>query len=344
MFEKLLERGIDLQHYKAISQSHALIWFTPEGIVKGANKNFCDTIGYGLTEIVGNHHRMFVEEAIKTSDDYITFWKALASGVPQHGQFRRISKTGQDVWIEASYDPIIEHGKVVGVLKVAADITGTKIASLHNENLLRALERSVAVIEFSPEGTVVEANSAFCQAMGYERQEIIEKHHRIFCDPVYASSPKYEEFWQRLRAGEFFSDAFKRVGKNGREVWIQATYNPVYSSRGQVYRIVKFATDVSARMKSVGILSGAIGRLANGDLTAQVRDPLDASMESTRQDFNAAVVKLENVVSEITDVTDGIGLTSSALLENAGAIAKRTEQQAAAWNKHQQPWRRSRKP
>ncbi|WP_245295602.1 methyl-accepting chemotaxis protein [Rhizobium rhizosphaerae] len=330
MFDKFLERRVALKHYRAIAHSHALIWFTPDGVVQGANRKFCDAVGYELSEFVGKHHRIFVEEALRSSDAYVTFWKDLAAGKPQHGQFRRISKSGEDIWIEASYDPIIENGKVTGVLKIATDITATKIASLHNQNLLRALERSVAVIEFSPEGVVVEANQAFCQAMGYQRAEIIDKHHRIFCDPAYTTSQTYEEFWQRLRAGEFFSDTFKRVGKNGQEVWIQATYNPVYSSRGQVYRVVKFATDVTERMKSVGILSTAIGRLANGDLTAQVHVEMDKSMESTRQDFNAAVAKLETVISEITGLSNGIALTSSELLENAGGIAKRTEQQAAA--------------
>ncbi|WP_243258240.1 methyl-accepting chemotaxis protein [Rhizobium skierniewicense] len=319
-----------VSHYNAISQSHAVIWFTPEGVIRGANANFCKALGYDLKEIVGQHHRLFVEAAIKDSDEYVSFWRDLAAGKHNRGQFRRISKNGDDVWIEASYDPIVENGKVVGVVKIAADITATKIAALHNENNLRALERSVGMIEFDPEGVVVEANSAFCKVMGYERSEIIGQKHRLFCEQSYVASEDYTEFWNKLRAGVFFSDTYRRVGKNGRDVWIQATYNPVFSSRGVIYRIVKFATDITERMNAVGMLSSAIGNLADGDLNSQLTTPLDRSMETTRQDFNTAVVKLDRVISEIAGASHDIAETAKEMLDNAGTIAKRTEQQAAA--------------
>jgi len=319
-----------VQQYTAISHSHAIIWFSTDGIVAGANANFCKALGYSIDEIVGKHHRMFVENAVTESLEYAHFWRDLAAGKPQRGQFRRVSKTGQDVWIEASYDPIIQGGRVTGVVKIAADITATKIAALHNQNILRALERSVAVIEFEPDGSITDANLAFCQTMGYERSEIIGKKHALFCQPEFAHSDAYIKFWDRLRAGEFFADTYRRVGKNGREVWIQATYNPVYSSRGVVYRVVKFATDVTERMKSIGTLSTMIGRLSEGDLTAQLTQPLDASMETTRTDYNTAVAKLDRVVVDIAQASRDIATTASEMLDSAGSIAKRTEQQAAA--------------
>jgi methyl-accepting chemotaxis protein len=316
--------------YDAISQSHALIWFSPDGVVQGANDNFCKALGYDPKEIIGQHHRIFVDQALRDTPEYTAFWRDLAAGKHNRGQFRRISKKGQDVWIEASYDPIVDHGKVVGVVKIAADITDTKTRSMHNENILRALDRSVAVIEFDPDGVVVEANPAFCQAMGYDRSDVVGQKHRIFCDNAYAASSDYADFWKKLRAGEFFSDTYRRVGKNGKEVWIQATYNPVFSSRGNIYRIVKFATDITDRMKAVGTLSAAIGELANGNLTSQVTKELDRSMESTRSDFNTAVARLDRVVGEIAGASRDIAATSRDLLDNAGAIAKRTEQQASS--------------
>ncbi len=317
-------------HYAAISRSHALIWFSPDGVIQGANENFCKALGYDLSEIVGQHHRIFVEKAALEKPEYQEFWRDLAAGKANHGQYRRITKTGEDVWIEASYDPILEGNKVVGVVKVAAVITASKIASLHNENILRALERSVAVVEFDPEGVIVDANSAFCATMGYEIGELKGQKHRMLCDPEFVQSAEYEAFWKRLRAGEFFSDTYRRIGKGGREVWIQATYNPVFSSRGVVYRIVKFATDITARTRAVGMLSSAIGELANGDLTSQMTVVLDRSMEATRQDFNSAVAKLDRVVGEISDASREIALTAKEMLESSGSIAKRTEQQAAA--------------
>jgi methyl-accepting chemotaxis protein len=330
MLSTLFSNRRAVEHYGAFSHSHAIIWFSPDGTIEGANANFCAAIGYDLDEIVGKHHRMFVEAALRDSAEYAAFWRDLAAGKPNRGQFRRISKAGNDVWIEASYDPIMQNGKVVGVVKIAADITATKIAALHNENILRALERSVAVIEFDPDGVVVDANAAFCQTMGYDKGEIIGQKHRLFCDPAFVSSPEYADFWKRLRAGEFFSDTYRRVGKNGKEVWIQATYNPVFNSRGAIYRIVKFATDITERMKAVRTLSAAIGDLADGNLTAQVTEQLDRSMESTRHDFNTAVAKLDRVIGGIAVASRDIAVTSREMLESAGSIAKRTEQQAAS--------------
>ncbi|MBB1248466.1 methyl-accepting chemotaxis protein [Rhizobium sp. G21] len=330
MLSSLFSKRSAVARYEAISRSHALIWFTPQGVILGANDNFCKALGYEQAEIVGQHHRLFVEPAIREAAEYGAFWRDLAEGAHKRGQFRRIAKDGHDVWIEASYDPITQNGKVVGVVKIAADITATKIVSLHNENLLRALERSVAVVEFDPDGVVVEANSAFCQTMGYEKGEIVGQRHRMFCDPAYAVSQDYIDFWKKLRAGEFFSDTYRRVGKNGKEVWIQATYNPVFSSRGAIYRIVKFATDVTERMTAVRTLSAAIGDLADGNLISQVTIEVDRSMESTRHDFNTAVAKLDRVIGEIAGASRDIAVTSREMLDSAGSIAKRTEQQAAS--------------
>jgi methyl-accepting chemotaxis protein len=318
------------EHYRAISSSHAIIWFSPEGLVQGANENFCKALGYAPEEIVGRHHRMFVEEAHTQTSEYQRFWRDLAAGKAQRGQFRRISKTGADVWIEASYDPIIRNGKVVGVVKIAADITTSKVSALHNESILKALERSVGVIEFDPSGVIVDANKSFCAVVGYDRADLVGQRHSMLCEPEYATSKAYELFWQKLRSGEFFSDTFRRLGKGGREVWIQATYNPVFNTRGEIYRIVKFATDITGRMQAVGVLGEAIGQLAKGNLAIQLSQEIDVSLDATRHDFNAAAEKLDLAVSKIAASSEEIALTAGELLESAGSIAKRTEQQAAA--------------
>lgn len=316
--------------FNAISQSHAIIWFDTKGLVQGANKNFCDALGYSLSEIVGLHHRIFIEKREVESADYQKFWRDLAAGKAQRGQFRRISKSGGDVWIEASYDPVFRAGRVVGVVKIAAVITDSKITSLHNENILTTLERSVAVIEFDLDGTVVVANSSFLNATGYSLGEIVGQKHRIFCKQSYADSSDYGQFWQRLKSGEMIADTFQRFGKGGREIWLQATYNPVYNSNGEIYRVVKFATDVSQRMISVGVLGNAIRELAAGNLGSHVNHAIDPSMETTRHDFNAAVTVLSEVIGDIAGTASEIAQTASEMRESAGSIAKRTEQQAAA--------------
>lgn len=316
--------------FNAISDSHAIIWFDAQGVVKGANQNFCKALGYSLSDIVGQHHRIFLDKGEVERPEYTRFWRELASGQPQRGQFRRIHKSGKDVWIEASYDPVVRGGRIVGIVKIATDITATKLAALHNENILKTLERSVAVIEFDLDGAVVAANSSFLSTMGYSLDEVIGQKHNRFCSAAYVEHPEYADFWDRLRAGETFTDTFRRYGKGGKEIWLQATYNPVFDAKGKIYRVVKFATDVSSRMSSVNLLSKAISQLAEGNLVSQVLRPIDPSMESTRTDFNEAVSTLERVIAEIACSAIDIAQTASEMRDSAGSIAKRTEQQAAA--------------
>ncbi len=318
------------QHYRAISKSHALIWFAPDGIIKGANKNFCAALGYSLQEIIGQHHRIFVGADLSASPAYETFWRELATGKPQAGQFRRLSKSGQDVWIEASYDPILSGGKVIEVVKIAADITATKLLSLHNQNKLRALDASLAVIEFDLDGKVLDANENFCRLMGYRLEDIKGKPHSTFCEADYVASSEYGRHWERLRNGELLSDTYIRRTRDGARVWVQASYNPVADSRGKIYGVMKFATDVTARMKSVDILGNAIGELAQGNLTSQVPQPLDKAVERTRTDFNAAVTTLDRTIGEISMTARDIAGTAGEMMASADAIARRTEQQAAS--------------
>ncbi len=327
----LWSRGADRsRHYDAISRSHALIWFAPDGTIRGANAGFCAALGYSPEEIRGRHHRMFVDPAETALPAYQRFWRDLASGRPQTGAFRRLSKTGADVWIEAAYTPVLKGGKVVEVLKIAADITAAKIASLHNENKLSALDQSLAVIEFSLDGTVVTANENFCRTMDYALEEIRGRRHALFCTAEDAASPDYARHWQRLRGGELLSDTYLRVGKGGRRVWLQASYNPLFDARGEVYGVIKFATDITARMRSVDILGAAIGQLAGGNLVSQVREPLDRSVERTRQDFNAAVTGLAGTVGEIAGAAREIAGSAREMTASAGEIARQTGQQAAS--------------
>jgi methyl-accepting chemotaxis protein len=330
MFQLPFARNQETAFFNAISASHAVIWFNVNGTVQGANQRFCETFGYSLSDIVGKHHRIFVPKSEFETPAYARFWRDLAAGKAHRGEFKRLSKSGSDVWLEASYNPIIRAGRIVGVVKIASDITKAKMAALHNENLLKTLERSVAVIEFDLEGTVLAANSSFCSTTGYVLNEIVGNKHSMFCDPDYVRSNDYAHFWQRLRAGETFADTFKRFGKGGREIWLQATYNPVFNAEGELYRVVKFATDVSGRMGSVSILSKAIRELANGNLSSQVHQAIDPSMETTRSDFNEAVTTLAGVIAEISGAAVEIAHTASEMRDSAGSIAKRTEQQAAA--------------
>jgi len=330
LFADVFSAGRVADDVRAISQSLAMIWFNPDGTVISANENFCNALKYHLSEIVGKHHRIFCEDAIRQSPDYQTFWRDLANGQVKSGQFRRQNKNGEDVWIEATYCPVFHGGKVVRILKLASDITATKIAALHDNNRLRAIDQSQAIIEFAPDGTIHHANERFLTAMGYHESEVIGQHHRMFCDPQYRETPDYAQFWKRLQAGEFISDNFVRIGKGGKRVWIQAAYTPVFSSRGVVYGVIKVASDITSRMEAVSQLSENIGRLAKGDLATRMDAKIDPALEQTRADFNAAASALDQIVSTIKNSAELLSSNANVIHSVSDDIAENAEHQAAA--------------
>jgi methyl-accepting chemotaxis protein len=314
----------------AISASLAVIKFKLDGTILDANANFCAALGYNLSEIVGKHHSMFVDPDYAKSAEYREFWANLQAGKPDRRQYKRYGKGGKPIWIEASYNPVFKHGKPVKVIKIATDITEAKRRALEASSKLDALSRSQAVIEFTPDGNILWANENFCNALGYRLEEIVGKHHAIFCDKAYAQTEEYRNFWKRLAAGEFFSNEFVRYGKAGNAIWIQAAYNPILDEAGKVVKVVKFATDVTERMASVARLGGAISQVANGDLTVHLDEPFVPSMEKTRADLNTAVERLRDTVKGIFDNAGAISSNARQLQETSGSIAKRTEQQAAS--------------
>ncbi len=232
----------------AIRKSQAVIEFELDGTIRHANENFLATVGYSLEEIQGKHHSMFVDSETRNSYDYQQFWKKLAAGEFQSGEFRRIGKTGKEIWIQASYNPIFDaSNKPVKVVKYASDVTEQKTRNADFEGQISAIGKSQAVIEFNMDGTIRTANDNFLGAVGYTLDEIRGKHHSIFVDPAYAASPEYHQFWEKLRSGEFESAEFQRVGKGGNEIWIQASYNPIFDANGVPFKVVKYASDITAK-------------------------------------------------------------------------------------------------
>ncbi|MBB4141945.1 methyl-accepting chemotaxis protein [Rhizobium rhizoryzae] len=314
----------------AISRSQAMIWFDPSGRILHANENFCKALGYEIGEIIGQHHRLFCTEALRSSEEYRRFWADLSAGKFQHGQFLRQTKAGNDLWIEASYNPVMQNGRVVRILKIASDITASKLAAQDDENRLIAIDQSQAIIEFERDGRVVKANENFLGAMGYQLSEIVGQHHSMFCDPDYVRSADYTAFWERLRRGEFVADNFVRFGKGGRKVWIQAAYTPVFNSKGVVYKVIKVATDITARMSAVERIGAAIGRLAHGDLTAQIDDRLDPALEQVRLDLNLAFQTLGETVSGIKASAQGLTGNVQTINSVSNDIARSAETQSAS--------------
>jgi methyl-accepting chemotaxis protein len=270
----------------AVSSSQAIIEFGLDGKIITANENFCRALGYQLSEIQGRHHSMFCEPTYVASPEYKQFWADLGAGRFDSREYKRISKTGEEVWIQASYNPVFRGGKPYKVVKVATDITAQKLRSAEDAGKIAAISRAQAMIEFTPTGEILTANDNFLKTLGYSLSEIQGKHHAMFCEPSYTQSPDYQRFWQKLSSGEFFSEEFKRIGKGGKVVWIQASYNPILDMNGKVFKVVKFATDITDRVRSVDDVAAGLTALADGDLTARIDRPLIPSLDRLRLDFN----------------------------------------------------------
>ncbi|HVQ73816.1 MAG TPA: PAS domain-containing protein, partial [Bradyrhizobium sp.] len=242
MFQFLGNSSADRALAEAISRSQAVIEFGMDGTILTANDNFLKTLGYSLGEIQGKHHSMFVDPSQRDGAAYRDFWAALRRGEYQAAEYKRIGKGGKEVWIQATYNPVLDgSGKPVKVVKFATDITAQKIKSMEDASQITAIRRAQAVIAFEMDGTIINANENFLNAMGYTLAEIKGKHHSMFVEQAMRDSAAYREFWAKLNRGEYQSAEYKRIGKGGREVWILASYNPVLDEKGKPFRVVKFA-------------------------------------------------------------------------------------------------------
>lgn len=315
---------------KALDRSNAVIEFDLTGTILTANANFCDTVGYRLDEIVGKHHSMFVSRDYAKSEEYRSFWSRLSRGEFFSAQFKRFGKGGHEIWLEASYNPVMRGGKPYKVIKFATDITERKRAELENGGKLTAISRAQATIEFTPDGQILTANHNFLAAVGYKLEEIVGKHHSIFCEPDYVRSPDYQSFWSALRAGEFKSSEFTRIRKDGGKVYIQASYNPIFDDEGRVFKVVKFAIDVTGRVSAVEAIAAGLQRLSECNIRITIDHPFMPEFEQLRNDFNKAIGEFQKTLESVLGETGSLTENSTNLKADAEALGRRTEQQAAA--------------
>ncbi len=314
----------------ALSRSQAIIEFDLTGRILKANDNFCKAVGYQSSEIVGRSHSMFLSSEDAASPEYKAFWAKLSRGEYDQGQYRRQAKNGDEIWIEASYNPVFRFGKPYKVVKIATDITSIKRKSAEDDGKLAALSRAQAMIEFTPDGKILSANENFLATLGYTAEEIIGKHHQMFCEPAYAQSQDYRDFWKELAKGHFSTGQFMRLGKDGKRVFIQASYNPIIDDRGRVFKVVKFAFDVTDRMHAVEELGAALERLSQCNIRITLDKPFVGEFERLRCDFNKSIAEFQKTLENVLGQTGDLTRSSQEVSEASVNLAERSREQAVA--------------
>lgn len=318
----------------AIHKVQAVIEFDLDGHVLMANQNFLDAMGYELDELLGQQHRIFMAPDQRESAEYLAFWEKLKRGEHDAGRYRRIHKDGSDVWLQASYNPIFDrYGRPFKVVKYATDITEQQRRQADTEGQLEAISKVQAIIEFALDGTIIRANDLFLEAVGYRLDEVQGRHHSMLVLPEEVRSPAYAEFWRKLHSGEYDTGLYLRIGKNGRHVWIEASYNPIFDADGRPFKVVKFATDITKRFTAAQTLRVAVqGLTENADHASQAntlaQDACRVAEEGgkTMQDVvrtMSAITSSSKRISEIIGVMDGIAFQTNILALNAAVEAAR---------------------
>ena len=313
----------DTRQAKAINQHYAVIAFKPDGTIIKANDNFLNTMGYKQNEITGKHHSIFCDNLLVSSKKYSKFWTDLNKGIEQISEFPRIKKDGTTVFLQASYTPIIENNKVVEVIKFAQDITSKKLENLNYIGQIEAINKSNAVIEFDMNGTILSANDNFLKTLGYSLNEIIGKHHSIFCTSEYKNSNEYKDFWKKLNSGSFDSGEYLRIGKNDSQVWIQAVYSPILDFNKKPFKVIKYATDITDKKRTMFEIEEDIQKLSLSlnQLSSASNNMLEDAKFS-KEESNNVTVSTQNLNQNVKELVNKIDSMQSSITN----IASRTSQ------------------
>jgi len=326
--------------FAAINNSQAIIEFNLDGTIITANDNFLLATGYSLEEIQGQHHQIFVELKERSSKSYQNFWQKLNAGEFQTDVYKRIGKAGNDIWLQATYNPVFnEQGKPYKVIKFASDVTIERLKNADHEGQISAISSSQAVIEFDMDGTIINANENFLAAVNYRLDEVKGQHHSLFVEPhykesteyqQYKESTEYQQFWQKLNQGEFQSAEYKRFGKHGKEVWLQATYNPIFDLNGKPFKVVKYATDITQRKFAVEEIKQTLMKVAEGDLTQKITADLDGDFVVLKDTLNDLIDNLVKIFTEIREASTYVFTDAKEISSGTYDLSQRTESQASS--------------
>jgi methyl-accepting chemotaxis protein len=343
MFNKKIKSQL-LQNQKLLQQSNAIvdsiknnvatIEFTPDGIIIDANELFLSIAGYQKSEVAGKHHSVMCLPHYASSVEYKSFWQKLRNGSANKGTFQRKNKQNDIIWLEATYFPIIDNGQVIKVMKIATDVTKEKVAAMEQQSIIGALHRSQAIIEFTPDGHIITANSNFIDAVKYDLASIKGKHHKIFCDDDFYKNNSL--FWEDLQQGQFKSGQFLRKDKHNKDLWLEATYNPIFDENNKVVKVIKFASDITENIEREALVNNASIIAYNTSLetvkiTEQASELLNSSVKISDEISDKAKVTSEqiNKLNQQSDNIQSIVSTIKAIADQTNLLALNAAIEAA---------------
>jgi len=330
-----------LSRMEAINRSNALIYFDLTGKILGVNAIFLKAMGYGEdehAEIVGKHHSIFVCEDYARSLEYEKFWDILRSGKYYKGEFERRKRDGNLINLQATYNPIFdETGTITKIMKVATDIT----AIVDSKKQIDAINKSTATITFDMKGFILDANEIFLETMGFkpnEKNQVVGKHHSIFVSYEYSKSDEYSKFWKNLNNGKFLDGIFERKKVDGSTIYLQATYNPVFDSKGNVTSVIKIATDVTQAVnnkKEIDLLSKDLQlQLKESE---KLKDSIEGEKNAALNDLDVVMKKSQSelikvIVKVALAVIVGVGVVTTTLYWMAMITGKDTQIIGSTWS------------
>ena len=323
----------------ALSRLLPIIEFDMDGNVLTANENFTKASGYSRADLRSMHHRSFVDAAVRDTPEYRAFWDRLRGGEAQSAQYKRVGKDGKPVWVQATYFPILDaRGRAFKVVKHTVNVTEQMLKQADGQGQLAAISKAQAVIEFDLDGNVRTANANFQNVMGYTLEELRGQHHRMFVEPAERDSPQYRAFWAKLSRGEYDAGRYKRLAKGGREVWVQASYNPIFDAEGKPFKIVEYATDITAQLKFSAQLRDAVSETqavvtaaVEGDLTGRIStEDKSGELLALTQGVNTLIEMMMSVVQRIKEASGEVLVRAEEISSGNANLSQRTDEQASS--------------
>jgi methyl-accepting chemotaxis protein len=315
----------------ALKEQFQYLEFAPDGTILTANAVYCEILGRDLASIKGKHHSVLVTPAIAESPDYKAFLGKIARGERFSQESRRVDQNGRERWFQAFYNPVFgRRGKLRKVVGVGVDITAAKSRAVEDRCMMEAITRGLSVLELGLDGTILGANETYLKSVGYRLEELQGKNHRMLVGDARAQSAEYKEFWNRLNRGEYFTEETKRVGKDGNESWLQATYHPIVGLDNRITKVLAFATEISGRVGAVKKIAAGLSQLAKGDLEQRIADAFIPEFEQLRVDFNTSLETLAKSMASIAASGQAIRAGTSEISTASDDLSRRTEQQASS--------------